>query len=350
MDMEVIKDYYGKTLTSSEDLKTSACCTPEDVPFWLRCLLGNVHDEVLTKYYGCGLVAPSLLDGARILDLGSGSGRDAYVLAQLVGPTGSVVGVDMTPEQIAVARRHLDWHRERFEFAQSNVSFVEGNIENLTALGLEAGSFDVIVSNCVLNLARDKLRVLRDAYDLLKPGGEMYFADVYADRRLPPALRDDPVLLGECLGGALYWNDFQQMAKRAGFLDPRLVADRPLSISDATIAAQLGAARFFSATYRLFKLPALEPFCEDYGQAVSYRGGIAHHADVFALDKHHVIERGKVFPVCGNTWMMLQQSRFAPHFEFIGDFSRHFGIFAGCGTSLPFGQGLDGQSAPGSCC
>ena len=350
MDMEVIKDYYGKTLTSSDDLKTSACCTPEDVPFWLRRLLGNVHDEVLTKYYGCGLVAPPQLEGARILDLGSGSGRDAYVLAQLVGPAGSVVGVDMTPEQIAVARRHLDWHRERFGFAQSNVSFVEGNIENLTALGLEAGGFDVIVSNCVLNLARDKLRVLRDAYDLLKPGGEMYFADVYADRRLPAALRDDPVLLGECLGGALYWNDFQQMAKRAGFLDPRLVADRPVSISDETIAAQLGAARFFSATYRLFKLPTLEPFCEDYGQAVVYRGGIAHHGDVFALDQHHVIERGKVFPVCGNTWMMLQQSRFAPHFDFIGDFSRHFGIFAGCGTDLPFGQGLDGQSAATNCC
>jgi ubiquinone/menaquinone biosynthesis C-methylase UbiE len=133
-------------------------------------LLGNVHDEVLAKYYGCGLVAPSLLEGARILDLGSGSGRDAYVLAQLVGPTGSVVGVDMTPEQIAVARRHLDWHRERFGFAQSNVSFIEGDIENLAALGLEADDFDVIVSNCVLNLASDKPRVLRD----------------------------DPVLLGEC--------------------------------------------------------------------------------------------------------------------------------------------------------
>ena len=140
------------------------------------------------------------------------------------------------------------------------------------------------------------------------------------------------------------------MAKRAGFLDPRLVTDRPIGISDETIAAQLGAARFFSATYRLFKLPALEPFCEDYGQAVVYRGGITHHDDVFALDQHHVIERGKVFPVCGNTWMMLQQTRFAAHFDFIGDFSRHFGIFAGCGTNLPFSQNPDGQAPAGGCC
>ncbi len=350
MDTEVIKDYYGKTLTSSADLKTSVCCTPADMSPWLRQLLGNVQDEVLAKYYGCGLVAPPLLAGARILDLGSGSGRDAYVLAQLAGPDGSVVGVDMTPEQIAVARRHLDWHRERFGFPHSNVRFLEGDIENLAALGLTAGSFDIIVSNCVLNLVRDKSRVLRDAHALLKPGGEMYFADVYSDRRLPEKLRDDPVLLGECLGGALYWNDFHNMAKRAGFLDPRLVADRALQIMDESIAAQLGSARFFSATYRLFKLAALEPYCEDFGQAVIYRGGILHHEDVFVLDKHHMIERGRVFPVCGNTWMLLQQTRFAAYFDFIGDFSQHFGIFAGCGTSLPFSSGADGQSLGAGCC
>ena len=178
----------------------------------------------------------------------------------------------------------------------------------------------------------------------------MYFADVYSDRRLPKLLRDDVVLLGECLGGALYWNDFQQLAKQAGFRDPRLVTDRPLSITDELIAAKLGGARFFSATYRLIKLDNLEAFCEDYGQAVIYRGGIPHHEDAFALDKHHVIERGKVFPVCGNTWRMLQDTRFEPYFEFIGDFSRHYGIFAGCGTSLPFEQYAGDSATTNACC
>jgi ubiquinone/menaquinone biosynthesis C-methylase UbiE len=350
MDMQVIQDYYGKKLRSSADLKTSACCTPADMPPWLRTLIAGVHDEVQARYYGCGLVAPALLEGARVLDLGCGSGRDAYVLAQLVGATGAVVGVDMTAEQLDVARRHVEWHRDRFGYANANTSFVEGNIEQLTKLGFEPNSFDIIVSNCVLNLARDKFQVLRDAFNLLKPGGEMYFADVYADRRLPEAWRDDPILLGECLGGALYWNDFLQIAKRAGFTDPRLVTDRPLSIDDTEISAKLGAARFYSATYRLFKLPQLEPYCEDFGQAVIYRGGVNHQESAFVLDRHHSIERGKVFPVCGNTWHMLRATRFAPHFDFIGDFSTHYGIFQGCGTAIPFAAQDGAGTAAGACC
>ena len=117
----------------------------------------------------------------------------------------------------------------------------------------------------------------------------------------------------------------------------------------AALRAKLGPAKFFSATYRLFKLDGLEPLCEDYGQAVIYKGGIPHAEDVFVLDKHHVIERGKVFPVCGNTWRMLADTRFAGHFEFIGDFSRHYGIFAGCGTPMPFETGGGGGVAS-SCC
>jgi arsenite methyltransferase len=351
MNIEVVKDYYGKVLETSADLKTSACCTPDDVPAHLKRVLSNIHGEVMSKYYGCGLVAPLALEGARILDLGCGSGRDVYALAQLVGPKGEVVGVDMTAEQIAVARRHLDWHRERFGYAKSNVRFIDGYIEKLGALDLEPGSFDVVVSNCVINLSPDKPAVLGGAFDLLKTGGELYFSDVYADRRLPDTVRQDPVIYGECLGGALYWNDFHALAKDAGFLDPRLVEDRPVAITDDAIEARLGAARFFSATYRLWKLDGLEPLCEDYGQAVVYKGGMAHAEDIFVLDKHHTIERGKVFPVCGNTWRMLENTRFARHFDFIGDFSRHYGIFQGCGTNMPFDAGKavpPGQ--PGGCC
>ena len=348
MSLDIIKDYYGKTLKTSADLKTEACCSPDDMPTYVKGLLANVHDEVLAKYYGCGLVTPLALEGARVLDLGSGSGRDAYVLAQLVGPTGEVVGVDMTAEQLAVARGHTEWHRKKFGYKKSNVRFLEGYIERLGELGLEPGSFDIVISNCVINLSPDKPAVLAGVHDLLKPGGEMYFADVYADRRLPRHVREDPVLYGECLGGALYWNDFHTLAKRAGFLDPRLVADRPLGVTDEVLKAKLGAARFFSATYRLFKLDGLEPLCEDYGQAVIYKGGAEYAEDVFVLDQHHSIERGKVFPVCGNTWMMLKETRFARYFEFIGDFSTHYGIFPGCGTTMPFSAVKEGGAA--ACC
>lgn len=343
---ETVKEYYGRTLQSTQDLKTTACCEVTDVPDWLKPLLGQIHPEVEARYYGCGLVCPPLLEGCRVLDLGCGSGRDVYALAQLVGPNGEVVGVDMTAEQLAVAERHRAFHAERFGF--SNVSFHEGYIERLDDLGLQPSSFDVVVSNCVLNLSPDKDAVLRGVHRYLKQGGEFYFSDVYADRRLPDVLRSDPVLYGECLGGALYWNDFLRLARDSNFDDPRLVTDRPIDLTDSRLVERIGAARFFSATYRLFKIDDLEPACEDYGQAVIYRGTVANCADQFVLDKHHAIETGKVFPVCGNTWRMLHETRFKEHFEFIGDFRRHYGLFPGCGGELPFSATRAQDAAP--CC
>jgi SAM-dependent methyltransferase len=343
---DLVQDYYGRQLQSAADLKTSACCDISQVPAWLKPLLARIHPEVLSRYYGCGLVCPPLLQGCRVLDLGCGSGRDVYALAQLVGPEGQVVGVDMTEAQLEVAERHHAHQHATFGF--DNVRFMHGYIEQLDELGLEPGSFDVIVSNCVVNLSPDKDAVLAGVHRLLKQGGEFYFSDVYADKRVPPAVRNDPVLYGECLGGALYWNDFLRLAQSHGFADPRLVDDRPLAMTDSELAARIGNIRFFSATYRLFKLDGLESACEDYGQAVVYRGGIPDHDHHFVLDKHHDIETGRVFPVCGNTWRMLHDTRFRPHFDFIGDFSRHHGLFTGCGGGLPFDDRIVGTS--GACC
>lgn len=346
---EEVQHYYGEVLQGTDDLQTSACCTADAVPEWMKPVLSKIHDEVMMRYYGCGLVAPEALEGLRILDLGSGSGRDCYVLSALVGEAGKVVGVDMTDAQLEVANRHRDYHAQQFGYAAPNVEFVRGNIDELDQLGLEPGSFDVVISNCVINLCQDKGRVLKAVYDLLRPGGEMYFSDIYADRRIPQALAEDPVLYGECLSGALYWNDFIELAKTAGFTDPRLVNSRPVSVDNAALAQRIGHIGFWSATYRLFRLDGLEPACEDYGQAVIYRGTITHHPHAFVLDGHHVIETGRVFPVCGNTWRMLQDTRLQEHFDFIGDFSNHFGIFPGCGTPVPFEpeQGGEGGAA---CC
>ena len=319
------------------------------MPDHWKTALANVHDEVSARYYGCGLVSPQLLQGCHILDLGSGSGRDCYALSQFVGKDGSVVGVDMTEEQLAVATKHLDYHAEKFGYA--NVAFHQGYIERLDALGLPDNSFDIIISNCVINLSPDKPAVLREAYRLLKPGGELYFSDIYADRRVPEALATDPILHGECLGGALYWGDFQKLAKQAGFVDPRLVEDRPVTIDNSEIIARIGHIGFYSATYRLFKLAELEPQCEDYGQAVTYKGTIEHHPNRFILDNHHVIETGKIFPVCGNTYRMLHDTRFRDHFDFVGNWDTHYGIFDGCGTPLPFAGAATGDTPiTDACC
>ncbi len=349
---ESVQEYYGRQLSSNEDLQTSACCdqTPPD---HLKPLLSQLHDDILARYYGCGLVAPAALEGARVLDLGCGAGRDVYLLSALVGETGEVVGVDMTDAQLEVARRFQDYHRQQFGFAESNVRFLHGYLEQLDELPLDAGYFDVVISNCVINLCTDKTAVLNSVKRLLKPGGEFYFSDVYADRRVPEHLKADPVLYGECLSGALYWNDFQNLGKDCGFADPRLVESRRLEINNADIEAKLGNARFYSATYRLFNIDELEPACEDYGQAVIYQGSLADHPNGFRLDEHHYIETGKVFPVCGNTWLMLERSRFREHFRFIGDFSTHYGIFPGCGLSLPFRDDTEdapAESQQGSCC
>ncbi len=343
------RDYYGKVLGSSGDLRTDACTTAAAPPPHVRRALERVHPEVSDRYFGCGLIAPEEVEGMRVLDLGCGAGRDAYILAQLAGESGAIVGVDATAEQLAVARRYGEWHREKFEYERSNVSFVEGDITQLDRPGFDPASFDIIVSNCAINLVEDKAAVFTAAQRLLKPGGEFYFSDVYADRRAPRALRADPVLHGECLAGALYWNDFLGLARTAGFRDPRLVADRALAVLDASIEKAIGSMGFFSATYRLFNIDELEPACEDYGQAVVYRGYIPEAPDVFVFDKHHRFETDKVIPVCGNTWRMLAETRFARHFDFIGDFSKHFGIFENCGLAMPF-DGADRSAAQNAAC
>ena len=135
-----VNDYYSKVLTKSADLKTSCCTTAGAPPLFLRQALSNIHDAVMNKYYGCGFVAPDLLQGMCVLDLGCGAGRDCYVLSQLVGQEGTVVGVDMSEEQLTTARDTLDWHRERFGYSHSNVSFVCDHLETLLEVGKRLGA------------------------------------------------------------------------------------------------------------------------------------------------------------------------------------------------------------------
>lgn len=347
-----VQDYYGKVLTESGDLQTNACCTTAEMPRHIKDTLAQVHDEVLIKYYGCGLTIPTELDGCKVLDLGSGSGRDVYLVSKLVGEHGEVVGVDMTDEQLAVANAHVDYHAEQFGYAKPNTRFIKGNIERLDLLDLPDDYFDVIISNCVINLATDKRAVLEQALRVLKPGGEMYFSDVYADRRIAQHLVDDPVLYGECLSGALYWNDFQNLAKSVGFGDPRVVDSEPLEVTNAEVARKIAGINFYSATYRLFKIAELEPACEDYGQAVIYKGTVEHAEHAFDLDDHHHFPAGKIMPVCGNSYRMIADTRFAKHFELLGNWDTHYGIFEGCGTDLPYTTGVTNApaDAAAACC
>ncbi|XP_037327166.2 arsenite methyltransferase [Pungitius pungitius] len=349
-----VKDYYGKVLKNTSDLKSNACIAPaKAVPAFIRRALEKVHPDVTDRYYGCGLVVPECLEGCRVLDLGSGSGRDCYMLSQLVGETGHVTGIDMTEDQLDVARAYVDHHIKAFGYKKPNVSFVQGYIEALTEAGLEKNSFDIIISNCVVNLSPDKKRVLAEAYSVLKDGGELYFSDVYSSGRLTEEIKNHKVLWGECLGGALWWKDLLQLAEEVGFSPPRLVTASVITVDNEKLQDVLGDFKFVSATYRLFKVPKgnTKP------SHVIYNGSITGVEDSFQFDCQYTFKVDNVVEVDGEVATILTQSRFMDDFTFkpAGGRSGPCGAVTKAGIVDPFELVLQLEtqspgSATGGCC
>jgi SAM-dependent methyltransferase len=334
-----VKEYYGKVLQKSSDLKTEACCDPQRLPAHIAGVMPLINGEIRDKYYGCGSPIPTCLEDLKVLDLGCGTGRDCYVMSKLVGGNGFVYGIDMTENQIAIAGKHVEAQTEAFGYSKPNVKFIFDYIENIPK-HFEQESLDAVTSNCVINLTEDKAVVFGHVYQLLKFGGEMYFSDVYADRRVPKEMSEDPVLRGECLGGALYCKDFETIARRVGFSDPRIVSQRTIDISNKGIRDLVGNIRFYSITYRLWKLKGLEDGCEDYGH-------IPESPFKFELDDGHVFYKNKPERVCGNTALMLSETRFRQYFEVSGRFKEHFGPFEDC-SNVEHGSPADlGNS---TCC
>ena len=321
-----VKAYYGSVLDTNEDLKTSACCPSEAPPPHIQALLNNIHPAVQEKFYGCGSPLPVAAEGCTILDLGCGSGRDVYLLSQLVGEQGEVIGIDMTEEQLTVARKHIDWHTEKFGYKSPNVRFKLGYIEDLTSIGIKDDSVDIIISNCVINLSPNKEAVFKEIFRVLKPGGELFFSDVFADRRIPEQLQLNPTLLGECLGGALYLGDFQRLMARVGLSDSRIISQRELTIDDPDIKAMAGMITFYSMTVRAFKLN-LDESRENFAQVARYLGTIPECPDSFILDADLQFATEEPVPICSNTAMMLSKTRLAKHFKIHGDCDIHYGAF-----------------------
>ena len=324
---EDVREYYGKRLKGSSDLKTSACACSASPCGEAAGIIPLIDSEVLDRFYGCGSPIPPLLEGMTVLDLGCGTGRDAFIASKLVGPKGRVIGVDMTREQLGVAEAHVRSQTERFGFAEPNVEFRQGYIEDLRSAGIEDSSIDVVISNCVVNLCPRKDLVFAEIRRVLKDGGELFFSDVFADRRVPDKVYADPVLRGECLAGAMYVEDFRRAMAKAGFLDVRCTSESDVVIDDPEMRKLLGDVRFTSRTVRAFKLDDLEDGCEDYGQVVIYDGGIPGHPDWFDLDSGHRFYTNRPVPVCGNTASMCSGTRYGKHLHARGDRSRHFGRF-----------------------
>lgn len=347
-----VQKYYGKILKTKADLKTSACCSTEAMPGYMKPILSMIDGEIHEKFYGCGSPIPLGLEGCTVLDLGCGTGRDAYVLSKLVGPKGRVIGVDMTEEQIEVARKHQSSMAEKYGYGESNVEFLHGYIEELDRLGIEDGSVDLVVSNCVVNLSFDKAKLLAETFRVLKPGGELYFSDVFTSRRIPAELKDDPVLIGECIAGAYYTEDFRRAMAAVGCPDVRIVSEREIKVHDPKVKEKIGLTSLFSRTVRAFKMPTLEDTAEDYGQVATYLGTVREEPHCFTLDSGHCFEAHRPVTISGNTALMLTESRFARHFKVDGDRSRHFGHFqlSGVGAGKKWEENAEGDATGSGCC
>lgn len=175
------------------------------------------------QFGGCGLPIPYDLQNKTILNLACGNGRDSHLLSQLVGTSGQVIGIETSDDQLSIARNHLDYHMKAFDY---NVTFQQGYIEDLKAVGIRDNSVDIVILNCAINISPQKEKIFR----VLKPGGELYFSDIFADRRIPKHLSNDPILLAECLGGAIYIDDFRRMLINIGCLTYRVTDNHKIDI------------------------------------------------------------------------------------------------------------------------
>jgi ubiquinone/menaquinone biosynthesis C-methylase UbiE len=322
---ESVSEYYGETVDQTDDLEFNACCVAD----YDSALLEDLGEEVLERRYGCGSPIPALLEGQTVVDLGCGAGADCFIASQLVGPEGRVIGVDMTDEQLEIARDNVEPHMERFGYDEPNVEFVKGDIEDLP---LDDGVADVVISNCVINLCKDKRAVFDEIARILETGGEFYISDIVADRRVPERLQEDDKLWSECLTGAAYSEDLRRIMAEAGFPDVRTVKSSPTG-------DVVEGIRFRSEILRGFKVD-LEDRCEDYGQTAVYRGTIPDHELGFALDDHHEFRPGEAMRVCRNTARMLTETRFAEHFN-VSEPLTHLGLFEDCGEPADADQSAD---------
>ncbi|KAG5836790.1 hypothetical protein ANANG_G00232340 [Anguilla anguilla] len=290
-----VQEYYGSRLETSEDLQTSASCTMPARPMSKSALdaLKLVHPEVSKRYFGCGIVVPEKLTGCKVLDLGSGSGRDCYILSRLVGKSGRVIGIDMTEELISASRKYIKYHQEAFGYEEPNTTFVQGYLERLGEAGIQSDSLDVVVSNCVMCLCPDKKAVMKEAYRVLKEGGEFYFSDMYADKVVPEHLKEDPVLWREGMSGALYWRDLIAPVQDIGFSTPRLLAASHIAVHNAELLRKTDGIRYASGTYRFFKLPKSSV---TVGAEVTYKGTVPDHSDQLDFDASHSFQRDVPLP------------------------------------------------------
>lgn len=232
---EIVREKYGQAALRAAAGKSSSCCGGSDCCGTADPITSDLYEasqvqgipaEAVLASLGCGnpTALAELREGEVVLDLGSGGGIDVLLSARRVGPTGKAYGLDMTDEMLALARRN------QAAAGVANVEFLKGDIEHIP---LPDASVDVIISNCVINLAADKRKVFAEAFRVLKPGGRFAVSDVVVRGEVPPEVRRSMELWVGCVAGALEEQEFLAWLAEAGFEAPSIEPTRVYRLEDA---------------------------------------------------------------------------------------------------------------------
>jgi len=329
---QVVRDRYS---LGAETRVAALCCPTDYDPRYLEV----IPQEVLERDYGCGDPSQYLKEGETVLDLGSGTGKICFIAAQVVGETGRVIGIDMTPEMLTVARQaapavasqlgfsNVEFRRGRIQDLRLDLDLLEevmvenpvGDVEGLLEIQgrsdelranqplVDNDSVDVVVSNCVLNLVdnRQKEVLFEEIYRVLRRGGRAVISDIVSDEPVPDAMQNDPDLWSGCLSGALTEEGFLAAFEEAGFHGVRIL------IRQQEPWQTVSGIEFRSVTVEAFK--GKEGPCWERNQAVIYRGPFKEVLD----DDDHRLERGRRYAVCDKTYNLYRQEPYRDSFEFV---------------------------------
>jgi arsenite methyltransferase len=240
---KIVKKEYGQIAKTAGQCGGGSCCCNSNMTVQKQSgEMGYSEDEMTAVPdgsnlgLGCGnpTAIASLKEGDVVLDLGSGAGFDVFLAAKKIGPTGKAIGVDMTDEMLNKANDNAK------KGGFTNVEFRKGDIENLP---LDNNSVDVVISNCVINLAPDKAKVFSEIYRVLKTGGRLMVSDVVLIKPLPEDLKNDKDLLVGCVGGAILKEDYLNLLKQTGFTDITIHKETPAFLPDYGLSITFSAVK-----------------------------------------------------------------------------------------------------------
>ena len=289
-----MRDFYGN---AAETPQSELCCPTK----YDDSAIAHIPQDVLDRFYGCGspMTTAGIKEGETVVDLGSGAGIDVFIAAKFVGANGKAIGVDMTDRMLAVARENQP--RVAASLGFDAVEFREGFLEEIP---VESRSADLVTSNCVVNLSPDKPRVFAEMWRVLKDHGRILISDIVSDKEVPPHVKVNQQLWGECLAGALTEQQFIAALERAGFYGIELLKK--------TYWKDVEGYPFFSITVRGWKFEKTSG-CVFQGHRAVYLGP----AKAFIDEEGHLFPRNEPYEICTDTVAKLSHPPYAGIFAIL---------------------------------